>query len=119
MQNIKLIRLNNNDDIVASVIGGELDGGYTVSDPMLIEFYTKGRHTGLVIGNWLPSSLMKSNTIFIKNESILFVTEPTDAFIDYYNKALLELNNPDPIDSNQLANLNQEETTDTTNQIFH
>jgi hypothetical protein len=119
MQSIKLIRLNNNDDIVASVTGGELDGGYIVSDPMLIEFYTKGRHTGLVICNWLPSSLMKSNTIFIKNESILFVSEPSDAFIEYYNKALLELNSPESYDSNQVNDLNQEEITDTTNQLFH
>jgi hypothetical protein len=95
MQNVKLIRLNTNDDIIAKVIGEELGGGYIVSDPLLIEFYTKGRNTGIAMISWLSTQIMKHREVFIKSDNIMFITEPTDEFIEYYTNSLVKLYSPE------------------------
>jgi len=115
MQNVKLIRLNTNEDIIASISGEELDGGYIVSDPLLIEFYNKGRNTGIAMISWLSTQIMKHREVFIKNDNIIFIAEPTDEFVEYYTNSLVKLYSPELVEKNDPA-LDEETTM---YQVFH
>jgi hypothetical protein len=82
MNNIKLIRLQNGDDIIASYEIKE--DGITVSEPMLVDMHLQGNHMGLVLQHWLPIQIIKKNETTIKSSDILCLIEANEDLIEYY-----------------------------------
>jgi hypothetical protein len=112
MQEIKIVRLNTGEDIIASVYGGELEGGYIMSEPMSIDFQTRGQNSAVVMGYWLPTQLTEVNEVFIKTENIMCIMEPNKDFLDYYTNSLKNLKRLKDVE-NSVESMTDDQVTET------
>jgi hypothetical protein len=83
MDNVKLIRLKNGEDIIGNVISAD-NGYYNIEIPMTVDIDYRGKQAGLVMRHWLPLQLIKNNAIEIADGDILFFMEPSEDFCEYY-----------------------------------
>lgn len=84
METIKLVRLNNGEDIVAYV--EEIDDHLLIRDPMTVVILKNnkaGKQT-IVMSEYIPYPIIKSNEIILNQADVFFVMEPSDAFSEYY-----------------------------------
>jgi len=89
MDNIKIIRLQNGDDIIGSVVFDYDE--YYIKEPMLVGIEYVGNKSSLIMRQWLPSQLIKRNEIKLKERDILFVVDPADDFCEYYTHTVERL----------------------------
>lgn len=82
MDNIKIVRLKNGEDIVGQIIS--MKDSYDVIEPMTVDVEYRGKEAGLVMRHWLPVQLVKHNEINIKQQDVLCLLEPSDDFAEYY-----------------------------------
>ena len=111
MENIKIVRLKNGEDIVGKITNETLDS-CDVIEPMSVGVEYRGKEAGLVMRHWLPVQLVKRNEITIKHNDVLCVLEPADDFAEYYVNTvekihdLLEARNlVDSLDDDEVNNL--------------
>ena len=86
MNNIKIIRLQSGEDIIANYSFDEEEGVVNVSRPMVLFF--KRLPTGksvMMLGPWLPIELIKANSVKLYAQDILTVFSPKDSLVEYYN----------------------------------
>lgn len=83
MDNIKLVRLQNGEDIIGFVTNKD-DGKYDVSEPMTVDLDYRTSQPGLIMKHLLPLQLVKKNEIVLENKDILFMVDPADSFAEYY-----------------------------------
>jgi len=82
MENIKIVRLKNGEDIVGQIY--DTNDSYDVIEPMTVDVEYRGKEAGLIMRHWLPVQLVKHNEISIKHSDVLCVLEPSDDFAEYY-----------------------------------
>ena len=75
---IKLIRLTSGEEIIADVT--EAAGGYHIEDVSII----LPTENGIGLADLMPYSKMNEQKTFIKESSVLFVTEPVDGLAEQY-----------------------------------
>ena len=80
--NIKIVRLQNGEDIMGSFTAN--NHNYDISEPMSVQIEHNGREAGLMMHHWLPVQLIKKNQITLEQKDILCVLEPNDEFCEYY-----------------------------------
>jgi hypothetical protein len=80
---IRIVRLQNGEDIVANIINKE-SGIYTVQEPMTVNIDYRGKEAGLVMHHWLPVQLVKKNEIDLADKDIICMVEPAEEFCEYY-----------------------------------
>ena len=83
MNNIKIVRLQNGEDIICDLSSLD-DMHYIALDPMSFQIFHKNDNHQIAMTHFLPVQLVKSNEIVLSEKDILFVTEPTDSFAEYY-----------------------------------
>ena len=89
--NIKIVRLQSGEDIVADFIEDDENDVVMLNNPMHIIF--KRIPTGqtvMMMMPWLPIELIKSNSALIYTSDILTVIEPKEELIDYYGNVVCE-----------------------------
>lgn len=86
MENIKIVRLKNGEDIVGQIISSS--DSYDVIEPMTVGVEYRGKEAGLVMRHWLPVQLVKKNEITIKHDDVLCILEPADDFVEYYTNTV-------------------------------
>jgi small nuclear ribonucleoprotein (snRNP)-like protein len=91
MENIKIVRLKNGEDIVGQLIN--VDDSYDVIEPMTVDVEYRGKEAGLVMRHWLPVQLVKHNEINIKQSDVLCVLEPSADFAEYYVNTVEKIHN--------------------------
>jgi len=81
--NIRIVRLKDSTDIVASI---EFKEEYVILyDPLLMSIqHFKGNQGQLVLLNWLPNSLITENIASLKTDDILMTMIPNDEMTDHY-----------------------------------
>jgi len=87
--NIRIVRLQSGEDIIADCIENLEDDIVELKRPMHIIF--KRIQTGrsiMMMMPWLPVELIKENTAHIYGADILTYIEPKDDLIEYYNNAV-------------------------------
>ena len=106
--NIKIVRLESGEDIIANYFADEETGVVLLNSPMHIIFkrMPTGR-TVMMMLPWLPLELIKDNQAIIGSEKILTMIEPKDELITYYNKMIVETD--EIIDDNMLAKALEED----------
>jgi hypothetical protein len=88
MSHIKIIKLNNGDDLIASVGSGTpFKEEYTLSEPMRF-FVDQRNNNSLVMQHFLPVQLVSENKIILKERDILAVLEADEEFIEYYKHTI-------------------------------
>ena len=95
MNNIKIIRLQNESDIICSL--EEIrDGEYVVSDPMYFEIQTKGAITHIIMDFYLPVQLLEKNEVILTEKDIVFKVSPSEDFKEYYMNSVENLKKMKP-----------------------
>ena len=87
--NIRIVRLQSGEDIIADCIPNLDEETVELKKPMHIIF--KRIQTGrsiMMMMPWLPVELIKENTAHIYGADILTYIEPKDDLIEYYNNAV-------------------------------
>jgi len=87
--NIRIVRLQSGEDIIADCIPNLDEETVELKRPMHIIF--KRIQTGrsiMMMMPWLPVELIKNNTAHIYGADILTYIEPKDDLIEYYNNAV-------------------------------
>lgn len=92
MDNIKIIRLQSGEDIIASFEQEQYS--ILVKDPMTIIFkrLTTGKVMMLMMP-WIPMEIVSHNIASIDNQNVLTIFEPKDSLVVYYNKSIENLYN--------------------------
>ena len=82
MENIRIVRLKNGEDIVGQI--NDVNDSYEIIEPMTVGVEYRNKEAGLVMRHWLPVQLVKHNEITIKRDDVLCILEPADEFAEYY-----------------------------------
>jgi hypothetical protein len=91
MDNIKIVRLQSGDDIIANYIEDEQSGLVHLERPMSLFFkrLSSGKSM-MMMSPWLPLELVKENCADLYSQDILTVIEPRQSLVDYYTTAMNE-----------------------------
>ena len=89
--NIKIVRLQSGEDIMAHIIEDEENDTIFLDNPMHIIF--KRIPTGqtvMMMMPWLPIEVIKENSAILYSSDILTIIEPKEDLVDYYGTVVIE-----------------------------
>ena len=89
--NIKIVRLQSGEDIMADIIEDEENDTIFLDNPMHIIF--KRIPTGqtvMMMMPWLPIEVIKENSAIVYSSDILTIIEPKEDLVDYYGTVVIE-----------------------------
>jgi hypothetical protein len=92
MDNIKIVRLQSGEDIIANYLEKEEEGTVLLTHPMTLIF--KRMPTGkamMLMAPWLPLELVESDSAWLYAQDILSVFQPKAALVDYYQNTVKEV----------------------------
>ena len=91
MHNVKIIRMQTGEDIMASMIGEEEEETVLLADPMrLIYRRMPTGQTVLMMMPWLPVELIKDNNALIYNSDIITIIDPKESMVEYYENLVIK-----------------------------
>ena len=91
MHNVKIIRMQTGEDIMASMIGEEEAETVLLEDPMrLIYRRMPTGQTVLMMMPWLPVELIKDNNALIYNSDIVTIIDPKESMVQYYDNLVMK-----------------------------
>ena len=89
MHNVKLIRMQTGEDIVATMQEEEDSDMIHLIDPMRLVFRRMPTgQTVMMMMPWLPVELIKENSAHVYSTDIITIVEPKEAMIRYYDKVV-------------------------------
>jgi len=92
MDNIKIIRLQSGEDVIADYSQMEGDSSVLLTNPMTLMF--KRMPTGravMLMSPWLPLELVEKNEAWLYESNILTIIQPKLQIIDYYCNTVKEV----------------------------
>jgi hypothetical protein len=92
MDNIKIVRLQSGEDVIANYTQVEGDLSVLLTNPMTLMF--KRMPTGravMMMSPWLPLELVEKNEAWLFESDILSVFQPKAQIIDYYANTVKEV----------------------------
>jgi hypothetical protein len=90
MSNVKLVRLQNGSDIIG-VTEEIMEGHYLLINPMLYDVKNRGAISHIMLKFFLPIQLVERNEVILNNKDIVFITTPSDEFVEYYENSVENL----------------------------
>jgi hypothetical protein len=91
MHNVKIIRMQTGEDIMASMIGEEQEETVLLEDPMRLIFRRMPTgQTVMMMMPWLPIEIIKENNAIVYSTDILTIIEPKDDLVRYYGSVVSE-----------------------------
>jgi hypothetical protein len=91
MHNIKIVRLQNGEDVISTCYEDVETKMIMLKDPMTIIFKRIKEGSILLITPWLPTELIEDNTATLLSSDILTTVEPKTMIKDYYVKLVDKL----------------------------
>jgi len=92
MDNIKIVRLQSGEDVIADYTQVEGDSSVLLTNPMCLIF--KRMPTGravMLMSPWLPLELVEKNEAWLFEADILTIIQPKAQIIDYYTNTVKEV----------------------------
>jgi len=92
MDNIKIVRLQSGEDVIADYTQVEGDSSVLLTNPMCLIF--KRMPTGravMLMSPWLPLELVEKNEAWLFEADILSIFQPKSQIIDYYTNTVKEV----------------------------
>lgn len=100
---IKILRLKDGEDIIASYHLDEKTNIVVLNNPMSLFFKRMSMGRAIVLMNpWLPLELVEQNTAKIFVNEIMTVFEPKESLIEYYLTSVKESNELIQMNSKQI-----------------
>jgi hypothetical protein len=91
MDNIKILRLQSGEDIIAETIE-DSNGYFILKNPFVIFTKRNGEvKTSVFLVPWLPIDIIEQNVANIFMSDVMTMMIPTMELIDYYTRMLLEV----------------------------
>ena len=89
---VKFFRLRNGDDIVAEV-SSDNKLNFEFKNPMkvVIDVNIEMNSQHIVMFNWMPQGICKSNSCFISRRDVLFSTDVETDIEDHYKAVVFDL----------------------------
>ena len=88
--NIKIIRLQSGEDVMADCIEDTEQGTVLLENPMHIIFKRVSTgQTVMMMMPWLPIELIKENSAIIYDSDILTIIDPKEDLINYYGQIVI------------------------------
>jgi hypothetical protein len=88
--NIKLVRMQNGDDIISDVT--QVGNMVTLTNPLRLIFRRLPTgQTMMFVAPWLPNELIEENHAIVANTDVLTFFSPKNKLVEYYNK-MVEIN---------------------------
>jgi hypothetical protein len=117
--NIKIVRLQSGEDIMADIIEDGENDTLLLDNPMHIIF--KRIPTGqtvMMMMPWLPIEIIKENNAIVYASDILTIIEPKDDLIEYYGNVVFEAQQrmAEPRDYNELDDEEDDEEEELTSE---
>lgn len=86
LKEIKLIRLNTGEDVIASCIIDEETDSVVLDSPMkvLVSRSAETKQTLMLLTPWLPFELVEEESIYISLENVVTFMSPKSKLIVYY-----------------------------------
>lgn len=82
--NIKIVRLQSGQDIIADIQQFETDNVLRLLNPMTLHFKRTEVGNVMMVSPWLPVELIEENVSNISMEDVLTIVNPKQKIIDYY-----------------------------------
>ena len=92
MDNIKIVRLQSGEDIIADYLEDTEGSTILLTNPMSLMF--KRLPTGkavMMMSPWLPLELVENTSARLFSQDVLTVFEPKAQLIEYYNTTVIEV----------------------------
>ncbi len=91
---IKILRLNTGEDIIAECLLDEESNSVLVDSPMkvIISRIASEGQTMLIMLPWLPLEIIEENLATINFNDIITMVDPKDSFVEYYFNTLDKYN---------------------------
>ena len=89
--NIKIVRLQSGEDIMADILQDEENDTIMLDNPMQVIF--KRIPTGqtvMMMMPWLPIEIIEENSAVVYSSDILTIIEPKDDLVNYYGSVVIE-----------------------------
>lgn len=106
MKDVKILRLVNNEDVVAMVT--QIDKSYLLEHPMsvYISYDEDYDERNLNLHHWLPLSIVDDNKTVVSSKNVLAVFEVNESFREYYLNIINDtLSETDLMDSEESETL--------------
>jgi len=88
--NIKLVRMQNGDDVISDVT--QVGNMVTLTNPLRLIFRRLPTgQTMMLVAPWLPNELIEENHAIVSNTDVLTFFSPKNKLVEYYNK-MVEIN---------------------------
>jgi len=84
--NIKVVRLQSGEDIIADIIADE--NTTVLNSPMVIVIRRGPTGSVMMMVPWLPVEVISDNMAILNNSEIVTETSPKDSLIEYYLNAI-------------------------------
>ena len=102
--NIKVVRLQSGEDIIADVI---TDEDVTIlNNPMVIVIRRTSTGSVMMMVPWLPVEVISDNIATLNNSEIITETNPKDSLIEYYLNAVGVVAKESEMNGDMLAKAN-------------
>ena len=82
--NIKILRLQNGEDLISDCVMSEDDYLVQLNNPMTLIFKRTMKGTVMMMVPWLPLEVICDNIATITQDDILTFADPKDDLIEYY-----------------------------------
>lgn len=105
MNNIKIVRLQSGEDIIAEVIEDETT--VMLIEPMVLIMKRTTQGSVMYLMPWLPIELVKENCATLYHEDILASFEPNDDMVEYFNNMVDKIGKKKMKESELLNTINQ------------
>ena len=91
MDNIKIVRLQTGEDVIADYFEDDGTGQVCLNKPMSIIFKRlPGGKAAMLMNPWLPLEIVEDNKVYLFSGDIMTLMQPKSLIIDYYNSVTIE-----------------------------
>ena len=103
--NIKVVRLQSGEDIIADIIADE--NTTVLNSPMVIVIRRGPTGSVMMMVPWLPVEVISDNIAILNNSEIVTETSPKDSLIEYYLNAIGQIEKESQRNGDMLAKANK------------
>ena len=89
MHQVKILRLNSGEDVVANVL--VTMEGHQLHNPMVVNIDHSSPKADLMMHHFLPVQIISKNIVVMANNSILCEIQPSSEFEEYYNSTVMKI----------------------------
>jgi len=84
--------MQNGQDIIG-IVNEIIEGQYVIEQPMEFQLMNRGRVATITLAHYLPTELVAKNEVVLNSKDIVFITNPSENFAEYYEGALMKEEN--------------------------